>query len=242
MGKKTDFKVLDIPVAPFNDLPKYRKGDLGEKCVELCFKSLCLELGIDFRMYPRSASYLKRDVPDFSDDVKSNNKTFEIEVKNLGLRSRVNRAWIEQNLPLYWFEKSDFQKVLIIFGGKIESDVQELLKDKEVRYIRHKKPVEAKDYPDLIWWLKGELLDVSSIRRRTIVALNRGWQKTPLKLLNSLSFVYQDNLFLTLDYDSSKSCFILRSFPKRDWKSEQEINEAIRSSIDGMHEWIEKMD
>jgi hypothetical protein len=221
MNKKIDFEVRRIPASPFNDLTKTSKGDLGEKCVEFCLYQLCLELGIDFRTYPRNKSFEKIEVPDFSDEVGGKRKTFEIEAKNLGLGSRVNRAWIEQNVPSYWFEKNDFQKVLIIFGGNIEPDVPELLRDKEIHYIHYGKPVEAKDFFDLVWWLKDGLLRVLSIRRSAIVAINRTYRSSSLGSLIPLHLLYQDKLFLTLNYDKSKSCFILRSFPKREWNSKQ---------------------
>lgn len=241
MPEDKDF-IITVPRIPFFLLNKTEKGELGEKFIELCLYQLELKLGIDFRTYPRTESYQKRESPDFSDEVGGKHKTFEIEAKNLSLTSGVNQAWIKQNVPSYWFEKNGFQKVLVIFGGDIEPDVPEYLRNEEFHYIPYEKPVEAKDYRDLVWWLKDKLLDVPSIRRRAIVALNREYRSSPLSSLLKLYLPFDDKLFLTLNYDTSKSCYVLRSFPNREWASQEEFYKCDSLGIDGIHQWEVKLE
>jgi hypothetical protein len=245
MDENIDFKVTKIPEVPFEELGKdtISKGDLGEKFVEMCLKVLYLIEGKDFGVFARRESFKKEPVPDFTDRFKKGiQTTFEIEVKNLGLNSDVSKGWLEQNLPPYWFKICNFEKVLIIFGGRINPEVPAFLKKEDIHYIHYENPIDAKDYHDLIWWLKDELLGVSSIRKKIIAAINRDYRNSPLASLLPFYPMFQDRLFLTLKYDNSKSCYILRSFPKREWESEEEIYKSAISGENSSHEWEVKLE
>jgi len=221
MTERDSFTVI-APFPSFEELSSIKKGDLGEKFIEYCLKSLLLKENKDFRTYPRTLSFEKEKVPDFSDDVKGKRKTFEIEAKNLASTTEVSPGWIKKEV-LTRFSKDVQNKVLVIFGGDIYSRVPELLKDENVFYIRHISPVSAKDYFDLLWWLKDKLLEVPNIRKRAIVAISRIWEGKIERQFSPITLAYRGNDFLLLWKSPDSKRFELRTFPdNRVWEEEWE--------------------
>jgi len=233
------WKVVNVPSLPFSQLGNIPKGDLGEKFVEFCLKSLFFEENKDFRMYqPSGPSYGGGNYPDLSDDTAGRRKTFEIEVKNLSLGTPVTRAWCNQQV-ISRFSKGNHAKICIIFGGRFDPSfdvISNYLESNGIRFIHYPNPVEAKDYFDLSWRLKDDLLEVTPIRRRAIVAISRIWnpkqKPQPVKipgygkitsggiLLPILAF-WGDQPFVTLSIDTHYQSLVLTSLPSnKQWREE----------------------
>lgn len=206
--------VVNVPAQSFEELSNIPKGVLGTKCVEYCLKCLCLEENRDFRDYPVTTKGEKW--PDFSDDVKGKRKTFEIEVKNLSVTTKVSPTWVREAI-FSRFSRDVEAKVSIIFGGEIHPDVPKEHQANGIHFIHFNIPVSAEDFPNVVWPLKNKLLEVPPIRRRAIVAISRIW-KSKLMLLCGIKILNSGKEFLTLRFIQPERSFELKVFrPPEQW-------------------------